>query len=55
MTKLVSWCIRFIVLFSVLLILRGAYDIDVMGIILVSIVAVIWAVVSYIDRNDRRY
>ena len=47
--KLTSWCIKLIVLFSVLLILQGAYDIGVLGAVLVAITAVIWAVCSYID------
>lgn len=53
--KLTSWCIKFIVLLSVLLILQGTVDIGVMGCVLISVVAVVWAVCSYIDagRDDR--
>ena len=47
--KLTSWCLRLIVLFSVILILKGAYDIDVMGAVLVAITSVVWTVCAYID------
>lgn len=51
--KVTSWCIKLIVLFAVLLILKGAYDIGVLGAVLVTIAAVVWAACSYID--GRRY
>ena len=53
--KLTSWCIKLITLLSVLLILKGTIDIGVMGCVLIFIVAVVWAVCSYIDagRDDR--
>lgn len=49
--KITSWCIRFIALFSVLLILQGTEDIGPMGCVLISIVAVVWAVCAYIDAG----
>ena len=53
--KLTSWCIKFISLLSILLILKASDDIGVMGCVLIFIVAVVWAVCSYIDagRDDR--
>lgn len=49
--KLVSWCIKFIVLLSVLLVLQGTVDIGVMGCVLISAVAVVWAACSYADAD----
>ena len=42
--RITFWCVRCIALFAVLLILQGAYDVDVMGAVLVSAMAVVWAV-----------
>lgn len=45
--KLTSWCIKFISLLSILLILQATDDIGVMGCVLISIGDVVWAVCSY--------
>ena len=49
--KLTSWCIKLIVLLSVLIILQGSVDIGALGCVLITIVAVIWAACSYVDAG----
>ena len=49
--KLVSWCIKLIVLFSVQLILQGAYDVGIMGTMLVALPAVVWDICEYAESG----
>jgi len=50
----VSWCIRLIVLFSVQLILQGAYDVGIMGTILVGLPAVVWDICAYAEAGSKK-